>query len=52
MILAVLNRLEADFFRWLNQFVDPLVRAGVGAPILFPAGAIVIETQGRKAPAI
>ncbi|HLF84340.1 MAG TPA: nitroreductase/quinone reductase family protein [Blastocatellia bacterium] len=48
MFLAGLERLEADFFRGLNQFVEPLVRAGVGAPLLFPAGAIVIETRGRK----
>jgi len=47
MFLAGLERLEADFFRGLNQFVEPLVRAGLGAPVLFPAGAIVIETQGR-----
>lgn len=48
MFLAGLERLEGDFFRGLNQFVEPLVRAGLGAPLLFPAGAIVIETQGRK----
>lgn len=48
MFLAGLDRLEADFFRGLNLFVEPLVRAGLGAPLLFPAGAIVIETQGRK----
>ena len=44
----MLERLEADFFRGLNQIVEPLVRAGLGAPVLFPAGAIVIETFGRK----
>jgi len=48
MFPAVLERIEADFFRGLNQIVEPLVRAGVGAPLLFPAGAIVIETRGRK----
>ena len=48
MFLAGLERLEADFFRGLNQFVEPLARAGLGSPLLFPAGAIVIETQGRK----
>lgn len=48
MFLAGLERLEAEFFRGLNQFVEPLVRAGLGAPMLFPAGAIVIETKGRK----
>jgi deazaflavin-dependent oxidoreductase (nitroreductase family) len=41
------ERMEADFFRGLNRFVEPLVRAGLGAPSLFPAGAIVIETYGR-----
>ena len=47
MFLMGLERLEAEFFRGLNQFVEPLVRAGLGAPGLVPAGAIVIETQGR-----
>ncbi|HSO73483.1 MAG TPA: nitroreductase/quinone reductase family protein [Blastocatellia bacterium] len=48
MFLAGLERLEADFFRGLNQFVEPLVRAGLGAPVLSPMGAIVLEAQGRK----
>ncbi len=48
MFLDGLERLEGDFFRGLNQIVEPLVRAGLGAPLLFPAGAIVIETRGRK----
>jgi deazaflavin-dependent oxidoreductase (nitroreductase family) len=48
MPIAGFERLEAEFFRGLNQFVEPLVRAGLGAPMLFPAGAIVVETQGRK----
>ena len=48
MFLAGLERLEADFFRGLNQFVEPLVRAGLGAPVLTPMGAIVLEAQGRK----
>ena len=40
--------LEASFFRGLNGLVEPLVRAGLGAPVMWPAGAIVIETRGRK----
>src|ERR1700730_2345986 len=48
MSIARIERLEAEFFRGLNQFVEPLVRAGLGAPVLFPAGAIVVETRGRK----
>ena len=47
MLPPGLERMEADFFRGLNWFVEPLVRAGFGAPSLFPAGAIVIETHGR-----
>ena len=48
MFLTGFERLEADFFRGLNTFVEPLVRAGFGAPVLSPMGAIVVETQGRK----
>ena len=48
MTFAGFERLEADFFRGLNQFVEPLVRVGLGAPVLFPVGAVVIETKGRK----
>jgi deazaflavin-dependent oxidoreductase (nitroreductase family) len=48
MLIPAFDRLEADFFRGLNQIVEPLVRAGLGAPVLVPAGAIVIETLGRK----
>jgi deazaflavin-dependent oxidoreductase (nitroreductase family) len=48
MFLTGLERLESDFFRGLNSFVEPLVRAGFGAPALSPMGAIVVETLGRK----
>lgn len=48
MFINTLQSLEAEFFRGLNQFVEPLVRAGFGAPIFTPVGAIVIETTGRK----
>ncbi len=48
MILSAIERLEAEYFRMLNYFVEPAVRAGFGAPGLFPIGGIVIETIGRK----
>jgi len=48
MFVREFERLEAEFYRQLNQIVEPLVRAGVGAPGLVPAGAIVVEIRGRK----
>jgi deazaflavin-dependent oxidoreductase (nitroreductase family) len=41
-------RLENDFYRGLNSVIEPLVRAGFGSPILWPTGAIVLETMGRN----
>ena len=42
-----LRQAEKTFYRQLNQIVEPLVRAGLGGPLLFPAGLILIETRGR-----
>jgi hypothetical protein len=43
-----LARIESEFYRGLNSFVEPLVRAGVGSPIFWPTGAIVLEVKGRN----
>jgi deazaflavin-dependent oxidoreductase (nitroreductase family) len=48
MFEQVLSRLESDFYRGLNGFVEPIVRAGFGSPVLWPTGAIVLESAGRK----
>ena len=40
--------LEQKFFRGLNRFVEPAVRAGVGSPRYAPGGMIVLETTGFK----
>lgn len=42
------KKLEAQFFNSLNQMVEPLVRAGFGFPCFAAAGAVVLETRGRK----
>lgn len=39
-------RAEAEFFRTLNAFVEPLIMAGCGSPGFWPAGMIVLETTG------
>ena len=42
------RQLESIFFKALNQAAEPLIRAGFGNPVCWPAGAIVLETTGRK----
>ena len=42
-----LARLEIGFFDTLNTFAEPLIRAGLGNPVWWPTGAVVIEVQGR-----
>jgi deazaflavin-dependent oxidoreductase (nitroreductase family) len=45
---ATLPRIEAGFYRVLNAFVEPVVRAGAGSPCLLPTGLIVLEATGRR----
>lgn len=40
--------LEAQFFRKLNGFVEPAVRAGLGSPGIWPTGLVVLESTGRR----
>ena len=40
--------LASEFFRGFNQVMEPLIRAGLGAPFFSPIGAIVVETRGRR----
>lgn len=42
------EKLETEYFRMFNRIAEPLVRAGFGSPSLFPLGAIVVETKGRR----
>ena len=37
----------SDAFRAVNAVMEPLVRAGLGSPWLWPTGLIVVETTGR-----
>ncbi len=39
---------EREFFRFLNAFVEPAVRAGLAGPCLIPFGLVVLETTGRR----
>jgi deazaflavin-dependent oxidoreductase (nitroreductase family) len=40
--------IEVEFFRFLNRWLEPQIRAGLGSPRLAPGGLIVLETRGRK----
>jgi deazaflavin-dependent oxidoreductase (nitroreductase family) len=40
--------VEAEFFRLLNRFVEPRIRAGWASPRFVPGGLIVLETVGRR----
>jgi deazaflavin-dependent oxidoreductase (nitroreductase family) len=40
--------VEVEFFRFLNRWVEPQIRAGLGSPRIAPGGLIVLETRGRK----
>jgi deazaflavin-dependent oxidoreductase (nitroreductase family) len=46
--LAARASIEVEFFRFLNRWVEPQIRAGLGSPRLAPGGLIVLETKGRK----
>jgi hypothetical protein len=41
-------RAEAEFFRTLNAFVEPLLMAGYGAPGFWPTGMIILETASAR----
>src|ERR1051325_10392080 len=43
-----LQKIEAEFFRSLNHFVEPIVRLGLGSPLPWTTGTIVLEVKGRK----
>lgn len=40
--------LTQTFFRELNRFVKPAVKAGLGSPLPIGLGAVVLESTGRK----
>lgn len=48
MIAGEMLDLQKTIFSLFNQIAEPLIRAGVGNPILWPTGTIVVETTGRK----
>ncbi len=39
---------EAALYRFVNAALEPAIRAGLGAPLLSPAGLVVVEMIGAK----
>lgn len=48
MAAATSADLEREAYRQVNAWLEPLIRTGLGAPVLTPLGAIVLEVTGRK----
>jgi deazaflavin-dependent oxidoreductase (nitroreductase family) len=48
MLTQQLSQFETEFFKTVNQFAEPLIRAGFANPLLWPTGAMVLEVTGRK----
>lgn len=48
MLAQTLAEFQKQFFFGVNQIAEPLIRAGLGNPLLLPVGAVVVETTGRK----
>jgi deazaflavin-dependent oxidoreductase (nitroreductase family) len=40
--------VEAEIYRRVNALLEPAIRAGLGAPLLSPAGLVVVEMIGAK----
>lgn len=40
--------LETQLYRRVNAVLEPAIRAGLGAPLLTPAGFVVVEMTGAK----
>ena len=40
--------ITQEFFRTLNRFVKPVVKAGLGSPLPLGLGAVVLESTGRS----
>jgi deazaflavin-dependent oxidoreductase (nitroreductase family) len=47
-VAARRRSVEVEFFRFLNRWLEPQIRAGLGSPRLVPGGLIVLEARGRK----
>lgn len=48
MFTQMITAFQNQFFGGVNLFAEPLIRAGMGNPLFWPTGTIVVEITGRN----
>ncbi|MBL8202946.1 MAG: hypothetical protein JNM09_01860 [Blastocatellia bacterium] len=47
MLVREITRLQSDVIKTLGQSLTPLIEMGVGNPLLWPTGAVVVEVMDK-----
>lgn len=48
MFVREITRLQSDVIKTLGQSLTPLIEMGLGNPLLWPTGAVVVEVTDRN----
>lgn len=50
MILQAMSYLQSSFVKTVGQRLTPLIELGLGNPLLWPTGAVVVEVTEKDSP--